>query len=316
VDIATRFAWILPLLDKFGTTIAAELLKLFLVFGFPKIIGSDNGSEFVNEIMAQIVEKSGMDHRLISAYHPRANGVAERLVGTTSTAIFKLLEGRDDEWEKYCGAVQFAYNMKISDITGSRPYTLMFGRGPNGLIDYTNETGVIVDPETIQKRLNYLTDLVYPTIFEKVKRKHDKRNFKFLKNNRIIYDNFADGALVMVKDELRKGKSAPRYEGPFTVVRRTAGGAYEIRGPDGTLYKRPPSVLKLVDPGIVDRRPGLVAEVSKILDEKIVNEEPWYLVHWKGTSSNLDSWVAEVDFIDHEPIRTFRTQRLQNSEGV
>jgi hypothetical protein len=119
VDICTRFAWIIPLLDKFGTTIAAELLKLFLTFGFPKIIGSDNGAEFVNEILAEVVKNSGIDHRLISAYHPRANGVVERLVGTTSLAIYKNLQGRDDEWDKFCGAVQFSYNLKISDITGS-----------------------------------------------------------------------------------------------------------------------------------------------------------------------------------------------------
>jgi hypothetical protein len=89
----------------------------------------------------------------------------------------------------------------------------MFGRGPNGLINYSGESGVVAEPDIIQKRLEYLTRIVFPAIFEKTSRKHEKRNFKFLKNNRIVYEEFAPGAMVMVRDELRKSKSSPGMKG-------------------------------------------------------------------------------------------------------
>jgi hypothetical protein len=76
-------------------------------------------------------------------------------------------------------------------------------------------------------------------------------------------------------------------------------------------------VLKLVDPGILPaERPGRVAAVERILEDEVINGESFYLVHWKGLSSNLDSWVAESDFIDHGPIQQYRNRKLNASEGV
>lgn len=51
VDVATRFLFIRPLPDKNRYTIARCLLRIFCDVGFPKILQSDNGGEFVNEIL-------------------------------------------------------------------------------------------------------------------------------------------------------------------------------------------------------------------------------------------------------------------------
>ena len=47
-------------------------------YGTMKILQSDNGLEFVNTIIAQMVKLYGIDHRLITAYHLVANGMVER----------------------------------------------------------------------------------------------------------------------------------------------------------------------------------------------------------------------------------------------
>ncbi len=63
-----------------------------------------------------------------------------------------------------------------------------------------------MEPREILHRLNYMTELVYPTIFTKMKKAHDKRNLYFMKNNRIIHSFLQPDARVFVKDELRSKK--------------------------------------------------------------------------------------------------------------
>ena len=58
--------------------VAINLWSIITDFGVPKIIQSDNGLEFVNGTMTQLAQLYGIDHRLITAYHFRADGLVER----------------------------------------------------------------------------------------------------------------------------------------------------------------------------------------------------------------------------------------------
>ena len=99
VDIATRFVLLRAIPDKKATTIAEYLFKSFCDFGFTKIIQSDNGTEFVNKVIKAMAEIARIDHRLITPYHPRANGIAERYVQTATRAIRKQLHGVKKSWD-------------------------------------------------------------------------------------------------------------------------------------------------------------------------------------------------------------------------
>ncbi len=48
--------------------------------GRSKIIQSNNDTEYVNEIVRLYIEHSGIDHRLVTSYHPHANSIVERWV--------------------------------------------------------------------------------------------------------------------------------------------------------------------------------------------------------------------------------------------
>ena len=267
VDVMTRFLFLKPLKQQTALAVARALLEIFCTIGFPRIIQSDNGSIFINEAMKEIVRISGIDHRLISAYHHRANGLAERNIRTTSDVIYKQLQGVAENWDKYLNSTQYFCNLKISEITGSSPFSLIFARKANELSDYSNVEENLLELSRFQERLNYMNLLVYPTIVEKGKEINTKRNNYFTKRNHIITDQFISGAVVMVKDETRPDKITTRYEGPFTVIRRNQGGAYILKGADGTEYIRPPGVLKLVHQDLViPGLPGIVAHVDKILE--------------------------------------------------
>ena len=58
--------------------VSKNIWEVLCEYGIMKIIQSDNGSEFVNSLMKQLTTMYGIDHRLITAYHPCVNGLVEK----------------------------------------------------------------------------------------------------------------------------------------------------------------------------------------------------------------------------------------------
>jgi transposase InsO family protein len=56
IDICTRFAWLFALPDKMSTMVASALRSLFMTFVFPRILQSDNDSEFINLNVQQVLD--------------------------------------------------------------------------------------------------------------------------------------------------------------------------------------------------------------------------------------------------------------------
>ena len=78
VEALSDWPAIYPLKTKEKTEIASNLMKHFADYGPPKIIISDRGTEFVNDVVKALCELTGVEHRVTSAYNPRANGLTER----------------------------------------------------------------------------------------------------------------------------------------------------------------------------------------------------------------------------------------------
>ena len=60
IDVCTRFVFLRELPDKTSYSIARVLFRIFCDIGFPKILQSDNGGEFVNDILKSLNELSRM----------------------------------------------------------------------------------------------------------------------------------------------------------------------------------------------------------------------------------------------------------------
>src|SRR6202035_3330202 len=98
IDVFTGFVVLTPVKDTKAETIANELWKIFCLIGFPKILQSDNGSEFVNDVLRSLVKITGIDHRLISAYNPRADGKVEKSISSVMMVIKKSVHGTNKNW--------------------------------------------------------------------------------------------------------------------------------------------------------------------------------------------------------------------------
>lgn len=66
------------------------LEELFYLFGPPLVIKSDNGHEFIAEIITMLLEKYGVTHLLSPAYFPQYNGACEAGGGAVMTRAMEV----------------------------------------------------------------------------------------------------------------------------------------------------------------------------------------------------------------------------------
>ena len=87
VDYATRYPEAIPLRSTSSKAVADALIHYFSRVGIPDEIVSDQGSNFVSKVMAQLYEQLGITKIKTSVYHPEANGLVERFNGTLKSML-------------------------------------------------------------------------------------------------------------------------------------------------------------------------------------------------------------------------------------
>ena len=136
VDHFTRYVQAFVTNNHMADTTARVLYNnFFSVFGFPKKLMLDQGTEFTGDVIAAMCKLLGIEKIRTMLYHPQTNGSAERVHQTLQRMISKLDLEKCRKWPKHIGSVLIAYNATRSQVTGYSPYFLMFGRRPQLPVD-------------------------------------------------------------------------------------------------------------------------------------------------------------------------------------
>jgi hypothetical protein len=306
VDIHSRLVCLRAIPDKRMTTIGSTLFEVFTTFGFPKIVQSDNGTEFVNSVLKHLFDGAKIDHRLVTPYHPRANGVAERTVQTAVTTIKKLLDGVQKDWDMTVPFVQFAMNSKVAKIHKSTPFSVVFGRSPNQFADFSTVTETPSTPANIKAMTQFMQEALFPGIAELARSAQDAMKSSFDAAHTQI--DIPIDSYVMVRDTARRNKLDPRFEGPFKVIGKS-GGSYILQDNSGALLPRnyPPSAIKIISSDPVLNSSSF--EVDTVLDHRSTEHGYEYLVRWKHYSKDRDSWEPASNFDDEATIVDYWKRR-------
>jgi transposase InsO family protein len=298
VDVCTKFVFLVPLLDKTALSIAKALVNIFLTAGFPRILQSDNGTEFVNDVLKEILCVLKVDHRLSTPYHPQANGVAERTVQDSIRLVKKLLQGRKQDWARFASCAQYSLNTRITALHNTTPFTLFFGRKHNLLQDHSSVELELPSEELLLQRIDDLQSLVFPAVAQRAQQRRDDMAAKFNAKHKHQLVDYPPGSLVMATN-LQRSKLDPKFEGPFKVIRRNKGGAYILQDLDNVVLTRnyAPSQLKLILSDDDELRIQTY-EVERILGHKFQNGQPLFEVKWKGYDSCHNTFEPYSSFSD------------------
>src|SRR5271163_3340135 len=90
------------------------------------------------------------------------NGKVERAIGSVMMIIKKLLHGVEENWPLFAPFAQLSFHNKVAALTGSTPFSLMFGRELNEMKDYSTETPKLISYEDWENHQERIISLIYP----------------------------------------------------------------------------------------------------------------------------------------------------------
>lgn len=128
VDYLTKWveAKAVKIADK-KTTAKFLFENIFSRFGVPRVLISDRGTHFLNDLIEELTTTYGIDHRKTTPYHPQTNGLAERVNQTIVRILRKTIQDNKRDWDTKLNAALWAYRTTFKVTTKQTPFALVYG---------------------------------------------------------------------------------------------------------------------------------------------------------------------------------------------
>jgi hypothetical protein len=311
MEALTKYPYAIAIKTKSANEIARKFFNFMSVFGPPKEILTDQGREFMNQVLAELINLVGVEHRVTSAYHPRTNGLTERFNQTLINSLKKHTEDNPLNWEDWIPFVLLAYRSRVNTITKFTPYELMFGRKMNGFENWN--TPLNQDDEYALYQRSIMLKRLYehdvPQVLKEVKESQQQQIIRQEKQHHITEESLQPGTKVFLKSLKLQGKLEAKYQGPYIIVKQTKNGNYWLKTTSGKKLQTsyPLSRLKIAAETVNDD--DSTFEIEKVLDERIHKGIKEYLVKWKGFTEMENSWVKESNMNAPEAIEEFKIKK-------
>ena len=227
----SNFLRAIPVPDKQATTAARALFNdVFLQYGFPAVLQSDQGGEWLNAVLRQLTKLLSIEHIVTTSCRPRLNGSTECVHRWLNAAVGIYCEKYQERWEEFLQPAVYAHNVSPIPGTGQiSPFFLVFGRNAPSPEVITLDVPV----ETLS-RSTYAEQLVSrmceaQKLFNSIKAdmKRTQREY-YDKSSREL--NIAEGKQIYVRrpppSSQPKGSATRfirRFDGPYTVIGHVHG---------------------------------------------------------------------------------------------
>ena len=114
--------------DETAKSVKTAIFELFMEFGIPKVVKSDNGSCFVARETEELFEIFNCVHTTISPSNSRSNGKIEGVIGQIQTQLRLLQPAKDnfDELRMAMGLAVFEINTKVGKNAKFSAFEIQF----------------------------------------------------------------------------------------------------------------------------------------------------------------------------------------------
>ena len=308
-EFTSRYVEVAPLKNQSAECVATAFIEsIILRHGAPNEILSDRGTNFLSEVLQNILDILQIKRLRTSAYHPAGNGLDERWHRTMGDMLAAYVTHDPPLWEEYLPYITFAYNTSRQDSLQETPFYLLYGHDPMG-----------PDEPVVRHRYRYPLEAEDP--FESRWREAKELAIRCLQNaqgtqkayydRRVRQETINVGDWVLLRDmRLATKKFDPRWMGPFKVIRQLSDVNYAIQRSIGIEGDNLP----------LNSRLPLTAEVVhknrlKLFRSGTPGEEPSSPPHEDNTTQDDPSSESEPHALsnDNIPVATETPQNALES---
>jgi transposase InsO family protein len=235
IDRLSKVAHFLPVRVDITAAKLADLYasRIIVLHGVPKKIISDRGSLFTSKFWTSFQQAMGTRLNFSTAFHPQTDGQTERVNQVLEDMLRACVISFGKGWEKYLPFAEFSYNNSYQASLGMAPFEVLYGRKCRTPLNWS-ETGErqLLGPDVINE-----AEEKVKIIRENLKIAQSRQKSYYDKHHQEVHYEIGDKAYLRVSP-LRgvrrfgiKGKLAPRYVGPFTILAKRGDLSYQLELP-------------------------------------------------------------------------------------
>jgi hypothetical protein len=201
------------------------LEEIFCRYGFPEVLTTDQGTEFVNRVVDGLNELLSIRHLHSTPYHPQANGSVERTNGTIIGVLRRIMElpGHQKDWDRYLQPAMFAYRTTVHTGINMSPMQALLSQEVTTPLDI-----LLKKPTEYLDQFAYETQNRFRVTKELLEQAYQQLERKKAKDNAAIKDKpypFKVGGLCYYRVEAnrspldnRPAKFKAMFSGPWTIL--------------------------------------------------------------------------------------------------
>jgi len=226
----------------------AEVLEdqLFCRSGAPKVIVTDNGSQFISKTMKILCKQWRIKHVFTSPYHPQPNQ-AERSNRNIVPMIAAFVENRHSSWDQHLQKFALALRTAVNETTKVTPSLLFLGREIK--LPFDRQVGVENEGPEFNSTKEFMEE-VTEWVRDNIKQARVKYKSYYDVKHRDVHYNIGDQVLMRTHDLSSADdgfmkKLGKKWLGPVFISEKTNPVTYKVMDLDGNeLGKRHVSDLK------------------------------------------------------------------------
>ena len=232
VDAKSKWPEMIAMQHITARNTVKAMLNIFVRYGMPETIVSDNGTQFTSQEFKDMCEQNGIKHMRTSPYHPQSNGHAERFVDILKRRLRKQ-KGEGKTTEEALRILLLAYRSTPSELLdGETPAEVFLGRK---LRTTLNLLQPMENTERVQSELQSKTEKQFNLKHGTQERNFQVGNYVMIKNYHGLKWNWKRAKVVRkignVNYELElEGKRVRRHANQIRNVQVPAFGSESDEG--------------------------------------------------------------------------------------
>jgi hypothetical protein len=228
----SKYVIALPMKNASAEEVAKTFMKIITTYGSPKIILTDQGTNFMSKMFKNLCKMFKIDKIESTVYRPQTQGSLEVFHRTLKTYIMIFVKNTR-AWDEILDLACFSYNTSVNKVTKYTPFEIMFGRKvtipstfqSKPLTHFSNYDDYL---EKLKQNMRYSFDKIKENI--EIEKEQRKKTYDRNANEKSF--NIGDEILMLNENYSLRNKQS-RWQGPWLVIEKINDHNYKIKCKEG-----------------------------------------------------------------------------------